>query len=263
MKDFFVNIWIIVIIAVIVVGMGLGLGLGLGLRGGAPAEGQVTTELRSYSVSADGLGGVAGWATGDQWVYAAPAMPLNEMGTYEGTVTYTVAGEETVDTTACYKMEWAFDPPQWEMSTDGTATASIGNWTMWLEKDNPLLSKKMEMEGTVTAEGETHSFRMVMTFSNSVSGTMWPLAVGNELTVTTSATTWLYVDDMLQPGFPAWSPPVTSRTVIEAEEDVTVAAGTFHCFKMVSTVSGDGYNIQSVSWHSTEVKNAVKGVTLT
>lgn len=235
MKDFFVSIWIIIIIVVLVVGGGAAAGVVLLTRG--PAE----------------LGGVAGWTTASQWVYTME-MPMDEMGTFDGTVTWRVTGEETVDGTACYKSEWTFDPSQWEMDFDGiTATVTINSWKMWLEKDTTL-PKKMEMEMTATAMGETHTVKMVATSSNSVSGTMWPLAVGNEFTVTSTTTTKTYMDGTL---IGEDTDTATTTTKVEAEENVTVPAGTFNCFKMVSYDDG---NIQSVEWYSTEVKNVVKGM---
>jgi hypothetical protein len=144
-KDFFVNIWIIVIIVIIgvvVVGTGSGVGLILGLRGG-PAAGSLPT-----------------WSEGNQWVYEW------SLGTYTGNLTMNVTGQD-VD---CYTLDLTFDPAM--------TYPPVSGGEAWVEKDT-LLQKKWEMSGT---DGNS-TYTVVLEWSYDFDKALWPLEVGKEVGV--------------------------------------------------------------------------------
>lgn len=167
---------------------------------------------------------------GDKWVFNL--VQDNE----EYTATFEVTGEESVDGTDCWVVGVTFDPAVDGMIED--VTTKFGKST--------LLPVKMEISG------EYQGILLSATEQTSYEfpdGDIWPLKVGNEhrvIETKTESSTWA-------------SPQTETRTMtrkVEAKEDVTVAAGTFTCFKTV--IRDEDGEMLETQWYSDKVKMYVK-----
>jgi len=176
-------------------------------------------------------------STGNQWVYDF-FMAVN--GNYTGTLTQTVTGDDTIDDTDCYTLNWTFDP----------AMMGVSTFKVWMEKDT-LMEKKMEMSWTYMND----TYTSVTVMSYEFDKALWPLEVGKEVAMTTNETTTIYVD--------SWEisteTEITTGTMkVEGKEKITVAAGEFDCFKIV--MRDDEDNIVSKAWYADQVKGWVRSV---
>lgn len=172
-------------------------------------------------------------ATGDQWVWSVT------YGAQTNTYTEVVTGEEQVDSTMAYSTEITIDPDSERLYSGIDAT--ISGYERWLDTEN-LDEIKSVMP--IEAMGMTITATIESTVTHATA--KWPLAVGTTWTVERTTT--------VNP--PLASPSTVTRTVtVEAEEDVTVPAGTFTCFKIVTTEGGE---VVKTEWFSGEVKNNVK-----
>lgn len=189
--------------------------------GGAAAEGQLP-DLKM----------------GDSWVWSYV------MQGQAYTLTEEVIGEERVEGRDCWVSDMAFDPLLTFPQAEGVST--ITGMTYWGDKATVFYEVKSEMAGTYDGEG----FTMTMISDYTSWESLFPLEVGKELE--TEQTTTQYVGDN-QAGEPVVT---TMRFVVEGQENVTVSAGTFSCWK-ITLYDGED-NIVQVSWWSMEVKSAVK-----
>ena len=176
-------------------------------------------------------------STGNQWVYDV-SMPVD--GTYNGTLTQTVTGQEMIDDTDCYTLDWTFDP----------AIMGVTTFKVWMEKDT-LMEKKMEMSWTYVNDTYTSVTEMSYEFDKA----LWPLEVGKEVAMTSNETTTIYVDTTV---IDTYSETINGTMKVEGKEKVIVAAGEFDCFKVV--VRDEGGNVVYKAWYADQVKGWVESV---
>lgn len=176
-------------------------------------------------------------STGNQWVYDF-SMAVD--GTYNGTLTQTVTGQEMIDDTDCYTLDWTFDSPM----------MGIPTFKVWMGKDT-LMEKKMEMSWTHMND----TYTSVTEYSYEFDKALWPLEAGKEVAMTSNETTTVYVDTTEV----STTTEITNGTLkVEGKEKVAVAAGEFDCFKVV--MRDDEGNVVSKAWYADQVKGWVESV---
>jgi hypothetical protein len=174
---------------------------------------------------------------GDTWTWSY----VMEGTTY--TLTEEVTGEETVEGRDCYVIDMSFDP---EISyTQGGVVSTINSMTYWGDKATGLNEVKTEMSGTYDGT----AFTMSTTCSYNPWVSIFPLEIGKE--VETEKTTTQYFNGE-QTGDPIVS---TEAYEVDSKEDVTVAAGTLSCWKLIMYEDGDVFQTM---WWSDKVKSMVK-----
>ncbi len=168
---------------------------------------------------------------GDRWDYKAITDGVEHHLTME------VIEDDNADELFIIRM--TIDPPLEGMIDEATARFDR-------ELLLPLWAKMSgEMEGEAfTAEIET-TYEIV-------SGTRWPIEVGREITITESATTNIKLGDETH----TEAETETTTYKVEAQEEITVEAGTFECFRSVK-YDEDGEKLETM-WHSDRVKSNVK-----
>ena len=160
------------------------------------------------------------------------------------TLTESVTGSETVDGRDCYVIDMSFDPAM--SSTHDGEVYTATRITYWADKVSGLIGDKMETE--VTGGGQT--FITTETYSYNPRIELFPLEIGK--TLETELTT-----SQFSHGVPMGEPVVTTeKYVVEGKETITVAAGTFTCWKIV-IYDGDG-NVKVTMYYSDLVKSSVK-----
>jgi len=175
---------------------------------------------------------------GDKWVWSYV------MGETTSTLTQEVIGEETVEGRNCYVIDMSFDPPSSWTYDDVVCTAT--SMKHWADKATGLLGVKTESSyscnGTDYTSTANHSYDPWTS--------LFPLEVGKE--VETESTTIQYSD-----GSQFGDPMVTTEIyAIVSQENVTVAAGTFSCWKM--TMYDSATDATQTMWYSDQVKSMVK-----
>jgi len=164
------------------------------------------------------------WEVGDEWVwsYTTPEETTQ-------TLTQEVTGEETIEGRDCYVIE---------MLVDGSSMKN------WVDKATCIYGVKMESSGT--SNGTAFTFTTTSSYNPWTS--LFPLEIGKE--VETEQTTIQYSD-----GSQYGDPMVTAiKYKVDSKEDVTVAAGTFSCWKIISSEGNVTQNI----WWSDQVEYVVK-----
>jgi hypothetical protein len=175
------------------------------------------------------------YQVGDQWVWSY-------YDTY--TLTEEVTGEETVEGQDCYVIDMLFDPViSWTIDDVVSTVTSMKSWS---DKATILYGVKWEYQGTENEEAFTYT----ETYSYDPWTSLFPLEIGKE--VETESTTNQYFNGS-QLGDPILT---TEKYKVDSKEDVTVAAGTFSCWKIIM-YDGEG-NVTETMWYSDEVKSAVE-----
>lgn len=168
----------------------------------------------------------------------------------EYTLNITVTGEEKVDNVDCYVMALTFEPE------NPKAETGISNeMTSWLDK---LTLNVVKLKGKGSARG--YDFIYTEKHSYTFQGRETSITVGTEYNQTDTKTTNVDVDL----GLGAWikgymhqESTTTNCIKVEAVEDITVPAGIFTCYKIV-TYDETGQSLISIRWFSMEAKNVVK-----
>jgi len=185
---------------------------------------------------------------GDSWTLALTSNETNY------NLTMTVTGKETVNNVSCYAMILTFEPESplaKEMKKKYKLVVS--NEMMWW-LDNTTLHL-MKMKGKVKPQDAQGSLTFVEEHSYTFQGQPF-LTVGNEHNETDNRETNLHGPLKI---FPYWHDETTTTTRIKVEEveNVTVPAGTFSCYKIV-TYDETKQNMLSIRWFSMEAKTAVR-----
>ncbi len=169
---------------------------------------------------------------GDQWEYRAFYGDTE----HHLTLTVTDAGKH-------YTLKMEIDPP---------LEGFLGETTAKFDK-NLLLPVSMEMSGKDPEMGLPFTMESDVSYQIS-SGKRWPIAVGNEVTITETT------EASMDIGGEPWNETETQTATykVEAVESVTVEAGTFECFKIVKYDESGAK--ESTSWHSDKVKTHVKEI---
>ncbi len=176
---------------------------------------------------------------GDQWVWSYAMDGTTSLMTEE------VTGEETVEGRDCYVLDMSFDPLM-SSTHEGVVYTTTG-MKYWSDKATGLLGVKMEITTTYNGQVVTQS----MTYSYNPWTSLFPLEVGKE--VETEKTTIQYMEGE-QYGETEVS---TEKYTVVSQEDITVTAGTFSCWKI--TYYDSAFNTTQTMWWSDEVKTMVKG----
>jgi hypothetical protein len=159
-------------------------------------------------------------------------------------LTESVTGSETVDGRDCYVINMAFDPPI--SSTHDGEVYTVTRMTYWGDKLSGLIGDKQETE--ITGGGQTFITTEIYVYNPWIE--LFPLEIGK--IVEAEKTTSQYSHDV-----PMGEPVVTiEKYAVEGKEEITVAAGTFMCWKII-IYDGDG-NVFVTMWYSDLVKSAIK-----
>ena len=175
---------------------------------------------------------------GDQWVFSYV------MGETTSTFTEEITGEETVEGRDCYVTDMSFDPVM-SSTQDGVVYTTTGI-KYWGDKATGLLGVKMEFTTTYNGQVVTQS----ETYFYNPWTSLFPLEVGKE--VETEKTTIYYFEG----GQYGETEVSTEKYKVVSQEDVTVTAGTFSCWKI--TYYDSALDTTQTMWWSDEVKTMVK-----
>ena len=159
-------------------------------------------------------------------------------------LTEEVIGDETVEGRVCYVIDMSFDPVMsWPQ---GDVECAITSMKYWSDKTTGLAGVKHEM--STTCNGQVNTTATIYSYDPWTS--LFPLEVGKEVETTKTSNTY-------SNGEQTGDPVVGTETYeVEGKEDVTVAAGTFSCWKIVMHDSAN--DITQTMWYSDEVKTMVK-----
>ncbi len=171
---------------------------------------------------------------GNQWVYKGVSNNVNYELTYEVTDMDIVNGKE------CYVLTLTSSPPI--SGIVETATSRVYKET--------LQTAQKQFVGTLM----NSPLLSVQEYSYTNDSPLWPLEVGKERTVTkTETTTTTFMGET-----ETETETETYTFKVESIEEITVTAGTFKCFKLVSyDETGDKL---STEWYSDKVKDIVKDI---
>jgi hypothetical protein len=166
---------------------------------------------------------------GDKWVSRVTSVDL------EYTITEEVTGEDMAEGKDCYVVDASFDPP-----VGGAFDSARGS----LEKAT-MFPIRVEMSG----EPRDVPVTMMATHSYQFTGEpLYPLYVGKEIEVAQTTTTTIALGGESD----TETETETYTYKVETIEDITVAAGTFRCFKVVR-YDEQGTALAS-SWESPETR---------
>jgi len=171
---------------------------------------------------------------GNEWMYQ-----VTDDNVY--TFHYEVIAEETVDNKDCYVFKLSSTPPY-----RGHLGGILSGENMWVEKETGLTVKAQ-----ISGEYMGTPFTKTTTYIHHSGTDRWPIEVGKEVNVTTTA-----IENSSLSGSRSSTGTVTVK--VEKREDITVPAGTFKCFKVVFYDEYD--SITSTSWYSDSVKYWVKTI---
>lgn len=171
---------------------------------------------------------------GDRWVSRIMAEG------FEYTMTLEVVGEDVTGGKDCYVAEGSFEPPIGGFIS--SVSAKYDKATMRIVR--------MQTSGELMG----YPFVTAISYSYSPDETPYPLEVGKELVLieTTTITTTIMGETQTETQITAYTYKV------EGIEQITVPAGTFRCFEIVS-YDEDASALETV-WHSDTTKWPVKRV---
>ena len=179
---------------------------------------------------------------GDSWKLA---LTIDES---EYNLTMTVIGEETIHNVNCYVMKVTFEPE------NPYETRMSNEMTAWLDKSTLNI---MKLKGKGKAKG--HDFRYTETHSYTFQNGSPSMTVGNEYVQIDTKTIDIDVKVLFWRDYQNNKSTTTTHIKVEAVENVTVPAGTFSCYKIV-TYDETGQKTLSTRWFSMEAKTVVKSV---
>ncbi len=196
--------------------------------------------LLVLSPAATGCGGESAgqlplWNIGDTWEFKTVT------GAEESISTLEVVGEEVVDGRQCYVL-------QSEERVDTSPSPEIIRTTSCITKVTiDMIKIQMLDEDYTIAQENTYSYE-------PGNRTLFPLQVGDELEQT--VTVYRPYDLMGQEE--VLTQTYTHICRVEAEEEITVPAGTFICFRIVDY--DENNNAVITQWYSDEAKTYIKTV---
>lgn len=184
-------------------------------------------------------GGAPTLKVGDTWTYTVNWKdPPEETSTFVGTVSSATA--------AGYEVVFVFDETERKekLTPLNLPVYLLGEIIRTYNADLDILTQDIESE--VVGYGD---LILGLTITTTHTAAKWPLAAGKEWH---EAWALMVGDNIFQD---AWDYTV----VVEGVEDVTVPAGTFECYKIVSTDVEKGY-VRITDWFSEDVKASVKRI---
>ena len=178
-------------------------------------------------------GGAPTLKVGDTWTYTVTWN--EEVSTFVGSVTSATAG---------YEILFVFDETERKekLTPLNLPVFLLGEITRTYNGDMDMLTQDIWSE--VVGYGE---LMLSLDITTAHAAAKWPLAVGTEWTESWA----LMVGDHIYED--AWD----YNVVVESVEDVTVPAGTFECYKIVSY---EGDTVRITDWYSEDVKASVKKI---
>jgi len=225
---------VLLLVAALVIG-------GVGCGGGAkptptptatPTAAGTPTAVATPTATTPAGGGVPTWKVGDKWVYNVTYKEV----TATFTETVTSADADTYATSIAFasvdRKEKMFVSTALTMDTGMTKKYSVADLD------------EVEMKATIkTVAAGTLTFVKTGTYTHATS--KWPLTVGAEWT------------GKLKRDVSVTKKEGNIKVVVEKTESVTVPAGTFDCYKLVTT---EGTKTILEEWYSADVKSIVKRV---
>lgn len=178
---------------------------------------------------------------GDSWTLALTSNEANY------NLIMTVTGKETVNNVSCYAVNLVFEP-----EIPLTKKALSNQMTWWLDNSTLYL---MKGKGKVRAYGY-EDLTFVDEHFYTFQGEPF-LTVGNEHNETDNREINVYAPPPTKIRMWRDETTTTTRIKVEAVENITVPAGTFSCYKIV-TYDETGQNILSIRWFSMKAKTAVR-----
>jgi hypothetical protein len=189
---------------------------------------------------------------GNKWVYELKTPEgLYYTLTQEvtGTTEFTDASEltdwEALHHWDCYCFKWTYNPPCQFVADNSTMVLEEG--TIWAEKATLNVYGDVTF-GTQDGESGLWTTRYWYIYPKVP---YWPLKMGKVIREVEYSETRLNGEDTI-----AYSETVFYTYEVESMEEITVAAGTFNCFKVVK-YDDEGVKIET-SWYSDKVKAKVK-----
>jgi len=175
---------------------------------------------------------------GDQWVWSYTIDETTSIITEE------IIGEETVEGRECHVIDMVFDPPMsW---TQGDMECNVSSMKYWGDKATGLLGVKHET--STTCNGQVYTSTEIYSYDPWTP--LFPLEIGKEVEMEKTTTTY-------SNGEQTGDPVVGTETYeVESKEDLTVAAGTFSCWKI--TMYDSANDITQTMWWSDDAKTIVK-----
>jgi len=162
------------------------------------------------------------------------------------TLTEEVIREETVDGRDCYVLDMSFDPVM--SSTHDDVVYTTTSMKYWMDKATCLYGVKHEY--TTSANGQVFTSSIIYSYSTWAS--LFPLEISKVVEAEKTATSYFngeqYGDIVTG----------TETYTVESKEDITVAAGTFSCWKITYFDSASGTT--QTMWWSDEAKTMVKSI---
>ena len=203
------------------------------------------TMTANYSIVANFAEGALApvWSVGDNWVYSCSYENpggKTEHDTCELTVT--VEGEEAVGDEACYKCSGVFEPAATRDAADMPLTLHVETADIWNSKDH------MEYLKTSSAIAELPGLPSTVTWTYT-GDYGWPYEVGETWSGSVRVVAGV-LDEITE---------VENKVV--GVETITVPAGTFECYHIVTyePTSPDNYTFEH--WfNATDVKSVVKEI---
>ncbi len=177
---------------------------------------------------------------GDSWTLA---LTSNEA---KYNLTMTVTGKEIVNNVSCYAMELVFEP-ETPLARKGVSN----EMTWWLDNSTLHLIK---MKGNARVYGYDLTF--VEEHFYTFRGEPF-LVVENEHNETDNRELNVYGPPPTNIIFRHDETTTTAQVKVEKVENITVSAGTFSCYKIV-TYDETGQSITAIRWFSMEAKTAVR-----
>ncbi|MFC1847704.1 hypothetical protein ACFLXV_00115 [Chloroflexota bacterium] len=196
--------------------------------------------LLVMSPAAAGCGGESAgrlpvWNIGDTWEFKTVTETKESFSTLE------VVGEELVDGRQCYVL-------QSEEKVDTSPSPEIIRTTSCISKATiDMIKIQMLDEDSTVAQENTYSYE-------PGNRSLFPLQVGDELEQTVT----LYRPYDLMGQEEVLTQTYTHICRVEAEEEITVPAGTFICFRIVDY--DEDNNAVITQWYSDEAKTYIKTV---
>jgi hypothetical protein len=159
-------------------------------------------------------------------------------------LTEEIVDEETVEGRACYVFDMVFDPLMSYASGDVECT--VTDMQYWADKATVLLG--VQQEYLTTCNGQAYNSAETYTYSPWTS--LFPLEIDKEVEMEKTTTRYFNGEQTEAPIV------TTERYNVVGQEDITVAAGIFSCWKV--TIYDSAIGGTRTMWYSDEVKSVVK-----
>jgi hypothetical protein len=165
---------------------------------------------------------------GNHWVFKMSD------GSNNNTWNFLLRTVETLNNVKCYVIDVSFTKPFQDIFT---------NLTIWYETSTLLPLQTLFI-------GEIGSIPFLTTIITTYNYTanLWPIEVGKEINVYETDIISTFILDEIDIKTETWSYTIK----VEVQEEITIPAGTFTCFKLIEYAEDD--TLQKITWYSDNVK---------